>query len=206
MPQALQGRGVQRDPLRGGGARPHLRAHGRHGRLPGQGPLVHGHQGRVSPVSCVATKEEVTKASCRTSGRTSCKKPAACKKRGGGTSGTGQALKNNGNPRAGKPHQTGKGTQQQQPRQQQQSNIAHQRAIEGLNLQLEVARVNGGGRLGRGRGRLGERGGQLGKGIDQPSKQCHRLGKRERRQGDATLHDTTTYTPPSDSYSPPPTH
>jgi hypothetical protein len=69
------------------------------------------------------------------------------KNAGGGTSGARQALKNNGNPRAGKPRQAGKGTQQQQqqqPRQQQQSVIAHQRAIERLNLQLEVARVNAG--------------------------------------------------------------
>jgi hypothetical protein len=87
MPQALQGRGVQRDPLQRGGARLHLQAQGQHGRLPGQGPLVHGHHGRVSPVSCVATEEEVTKASGRTSGRTSCKKSAACQKRGRGNLG-----------------------------------------------------------------------------------------------------------------------
>jgi hypothetical protein len=62
---------------------------------------------------------------------------------GGGTSGARQPPKNNGNPRAGKPRQAGKGTQPQQPR-QQQSVVAHQRAMERLNLQLEVARVNAG--------------------------------------------------------------
>jgi hypothetical protein len=66
------------------------------------------------------------------------------KNAGRGTSGARQPPKNNGNPRAGKPRQAGKGTQQQQPRQQLQSVITHQRAMERLNLQLEVARVNEG--------------------------------------------------------------
>jgi hypothetical protein len=62
---------------------------------------------------------------------------------GGGTSGARQPPRNNGNPRAWKPRQAGKETQPQQP-QQQQSDVAHQRAMERLNLQLEVSRVNAG--------------------------------------------------------------
>jgi hypothetical protein len=70
------------------------------------------------------------------------------KNSGGETSSARQAPKNHGNPRAGKPRHAGKGTQQQQqqPWQQQQSVIAHQRAIEKLNLQLEVAKVTAGAR------------------------------------------------------------
>ncbi len=47
------------------------------------------------------------------------------------------------------PRHAAKGTQQQQQqqprgqqRQQQQSNLAHKRAIQKLNLELEVARIN----------------------------------------------------------------
>jgi hypothetical protein len=47
---------------------------------------------------------------------------------GGGTLGARQAPKNNGNPRAGKPRQAGKGTQQQQ-QQQQQRDRDHQRFV-----------------------------------------------------------------------------
>jgi hypothetical protein len=69
-------------------------------------------------------------------------KPPA-KNGGGGTSGARQPPRNNnGNPRAGKPRQSAKGTQPWQ----QQSDITHRRAMERLNLQLEVARANAGTR------------------------------------------------------------
>jgi hypothetical protein len=114
----------------GGGAGLPLRPHCRHGRLHGQGTLVHGHQGQVPDVPSLA--EEV--AAC-TSGRST-------KKLKRGTSGARQAPP--------KRH-TGKGTQQQrqqQPRgQQQQRNMDHRRfVIERLNLELEVARTNVGAR------------------------------------------------------------
>jgi hypothetical protein len=76
MSEAVQGRGMHQDSLRGGGAGLPIFAHQRHGRLHGQGARVHGHQGRVPNVSFVA--KEVTQASTgtsgRISGRTSCKK------------------------------------------------------------------------------------------------------------------------------------
>jgi hypothetical protein len=68
------------------------------------------------------------------------------KNMGGGTSGARQPPKNNGNSRAGKPRQAGKGTQQQQ----QQRDTDHRRfVIEKLNLELEVARTNAGARTNR---------------------------------------------------------
>jgi hypothetical protein len=69
MSKAVQGQGMHRDSLRGGGAGIPIFAYRRHGRLHGQGACVHGHQGRVPNVSSVA--EEVTLASTGTSGRTS---------------------------------------------------------------------------------------------------------------------------------------
>jgi hypothetical protein len=130
---------VQRDPLRRGGARLLLQAHGRLGCLPGQGPLVHGHHERVSPVPCVATEEEVAKASG--------KNPAARKKRGRGNLGRKATPQNNGNSRSGKPRQAGKGSQQQQQQQQQKGDTDHRRfVIKKLNLELEVARTNAGAR------------------------------------------------------------
>jgi hypothetical protein len=69
--QDRQGRRVQRDPLRGGGAGLPLRAPRPHGRLSGQGSLDRGNQGRVPPVPLVSgEEEEVT----QTPTRTSCKK------------------------------------------------------------------------------------------------------------------------------------
>jgi hypothetical protein len=72
------------------------------------------------------------------------KSPKPAKNGGGGTSGARPPPRqppqnNNGNPRAGKPRQ---GTQPWQ----QQSDITHRRAMERLNLQLEVARANAGTR------------------------------------------------------------
>jgi hypothetical protein len=65
---------------------------------------------------------------------------------GGGTSGARQPPKNNGNPRAGKPRQAGRGTQQQQQQQQQRDTDHRRFVIEKLNLELEVARTNAGAR------------------------------------------------------------
>jgi hypothetical protein len=137
--------GVQRDPLRGGGAR-----------------LTYEHIDDMVVCQDKAHLSLATKDGCllfhlwpprKRSPKPPAGPPAGhpakirqpAKNSGGGTSGARQAPKNNGNPRAGKPRQAGKGTQQQQAS-SQQSVIAHQRAIERLNLQLEVARVNAGAR------------------------------------------------------------
>jgi hypothetical protein len=113
----------------------------RHGCLLGQGAGFHGHQGRVFPVPPVASEEEVTQTS---TSRTT------CKKLGRGNPGRKACPPNRGNQKTGKPRHAGKGDgiqrqQQQQPRgqqQQQQLDLDHQRVIEKLNLELEVARTN----------------------------------------------------------------
>jgi hypothetical protein len=69
MPQAVQGRGMQRDFLQRGGAGFPLLSHQRHGRLPRQVAHVHGHQGQVLPFPHVASEEEVYQTSCNKLGR-----------------------------------------------------------------------------------------------------------------------------------------
>jgi hypothetical protein len=140
MPQALQGRGVQRDPCDEEG--------------PG---FTYEHM--------VVCQDKAHLSMATTDGcllfhvwpprKRSPKPPAGppaghpaknlqpAKNVGRGTSGARQAPKNNGNPRAGKPRQAGKGTQQQQ----EQHDMEHRRfLIERLNLELEVARTYAGAR------------------------------------------------------------